>query len=80
MTNDLTNARYLSNALEATGHFKVLSDIHRRADTATGGAKGVIEGAKEALGVSEGDENDPLLYKQCVLVLYYLSYAGEVLD
>lgn len=67
MTNDLTNARYLSNALEATGHFKVLSDVHRRAETAAGGAKGVLEGAKEALGVAEGeDESDPLLYKQYV--------------
>lgn len=70
MANDLVNARHLSHALENSGHFKVLSDVHRRAD----GAKSVLGGAKEALGVE--DEDDPLLYKQYVPASLPLERIG----
>jgi glutamate decarboxylase len=49
--NDLKNARLLSRALEKTGFFTVLSDIHR--PVSTGGD--LLEGAKKAVGINEED-------------------------
>jgi glutamate decarboxylase len=43
---DLKNARLLSRALERSGYYKVLSDIHRPKSS----LGGVIEGGKEAIG------------------------------
>lgn len=68
MINDLVLARKLSYALENSGYFKVLSDVHRKIESET---KTMIEGAKDALGVT--DEEDALLYKQCVFAPCFLS-------
>ncbi|OCH95645.1 glutamate decarboxylase [Obba rivulosa] len=47
---DMKNARLLSRALEKSGLFEVLSDIHRPAESA-----GVISGAKKVIGFDEED-------------------------
>ncbi|THH33849.1 hypothetical protein EUX98_g320 [Antrodiella citrinella] len=44
--DDLKNARLLSRALEKSGYFEVLSDVHRPAE-------GVLSGAKKAIGFDE---------------------------
>lgn len=49
--NDLKNARLLSRALERTGFYTVLSDIHRPVNK-TGD---IFEGAKKAVGINEED-------------------------
>ena len=49
---DLRNARLLARALERSGYYFVLSDVHRFSD----GGSSVIEGAKKAAGVK--DEED----------------------
>lgn len=49
---DLKNARLLSRALEKSGYYYVLSDVHRPAN----GAGNLLAGAKQAAGVTdEGD-------------------------
>jgi len=48
--DDLKNARTLSRALERSGYYTVLSDIHRPAENA-----GLIAGAKKATGIDEED-------------------------
>lgn len=47
-TSDLKNARLLSRALEKSGYFYVLSDIHRPTE-------GVLSAAKEAVGYDQED-------------------------
>lgn len=47
---DLKNARTLSRALERSGYYQVLSDIHRY-DT----SNSVVEGVKQKVGVNEED-------------------------
>ncbi|KZT44602.1 glutamate decarboxylase [Sistotremastrum suecicum HHB10207 ss-3] len=47
--NDLKNARLLSRALERSGYYTVLSDIHRQVPS----AGGVLEGAKKIAGIDE---------------------------
>jgi len=49
--DDLKNARLLSRALEKSGYYHVLSDVHRQ----TGEAGGLIEGAKAAVGLDQED-------------------------
>lgn len=44
--DDMKNARLLSRALERTGYFEVLSDIHRPVE-------GVLAGARQTLGFDE---------------------------
>ncbi|KAI1141120.1 glutamate decarboxylase [Hypoxylon sp. FL0543] len=51
MENCLRNARLLSNSLEATGWYTCVSDIHRRANAASG----VLSGAKQAVLGEEGE-------------------------
>jgi len=46
--DDLKNARLLSRALERTGWYTVLSDIHRLKEEGT-----IMQGAKQAIGVDE---------------------------
>ena len=46
--DDMKNARLLARALDKSGYYKVLSDIHRPAE---GG--GVLEGAKKSIGIDE---------------------------
>jgi glutamate decarboxylase len=41
--NNLKNARLLSRALEGSGYFKVLSDVHRKVDPVAGEDDGDIE-------------------------------------
>lgn len=48
---DLKNARTLSRALERSGYYEVLSDIHRY-DQSPGS---VLSGAKQAIGINEED-------------------------
>ncbi|KAG0636324.1 pyridoxal phosphate-dependent transferase [Tuber brumale] len=50
MRNALSNARFLSKAIEASGWYTCLSDIHRKRGIHGGGiGKGIKEGAKEAV-------------------------------
>lgn len=49
---DLKNARLLSRALEKSGYYYVLSDIHRKLD----GVGGVVAGAARVVG-AKGDED-----------------------
>lgn len=46
--NDLKNARLLSRALENSGYYHVLSDVHRHIDNA-------VQSAKGAIGVNDED-------------------------
>jgi len=59
MRNALSNARFLSNAIEASGWYTCLSDIHRKRGVYGGGVgKSINEGAK---GV-ERNSDDPHVY------------------
>lgn len=49
--DDLKNARLLSRALEKSGYFAVLSDVHRLVE----GSGGVVQNAKQAVGIDEED-------------------------
>ena len=49
---DLKNARLLSRALEKSGYYYVLSDIHRKLD----GVGGVVAGVARVVG-AKGDED-----------------------
>jgi glutamate decarboxylase len=50
MRNALSNARFLSKAIEASGWYTCLSDIHRKRGVYGGGiGKGIKEGVKEAV-------------------------------
>ncbi|KAI8961806.1 glutamate decarboxylase [Daldinia sp. FL1419] len=51
MENCLRNARLLSKSIEATGWYTCVSDIHRRANTASS----VVSGAKHAVLGEEGE-------------------------
>ncbi|EJD02107.1 glutamate decarboxylase [Fomitiporia mediterranea MF3/22] len=62
---DLKNARVLSRALEKSGYYHVLSDVHRFAD----GGSSVIEGAKQAAGVK--NEEDVENYIPCLPVISF---------
>jgi glutamate decarboxylase len=48
--DDMTNARVLSRALERSGYYTVLSDIHRLVTTSE-----VLKGAKAMIGIDEGN-------------------------
>ncbi|TDL27212.1 glutamate decarboxylase [Rickenella mellea] len=56
--DDLKNARLLARALERSGFYHVLSDVHRPASGAS--ATALLQGAKKAVGAgaSEFDEED----------------------
>ena len=46
--DDLKNARLLSRALERSGYYTVLSDVHRKLEAP---GQSVIEGAAKATGI-----------------------------
>ncbi|KAL5529445.1 hypothetical protein ACEPAG_5430 [Sanghuangporus baumii] len=62
---DLRNARVLARALEKSGYYYVLSDVHRFADSTSS----VIEGAKHAAGIA--DEHDVENYAPCLPVVSF---------
>ncbi|CUS06918.1 unnamed protein product [Tuber aestivum] len=75
MRNALSNARFLSNAIEASGWYICLSDIHRKRGVYGGGIrKGVTEGVKE--GIKEavlGDDNPHVYNAGLPVVAFRLS-------
>jgi glutamate decarboxylase len=67
--DDLKNARLLSRALEKSGYYTVLSDIHRKADSVIGAVRDVV------VGINDGDVEVRQLALQ--MILHILTWVGS---
>lgn len=80
MQNDLTKARLLSRALEHSGYYTVLSQIHKPKPTgaAAGAVAGAIDSAKAAVGGhSSYTEEDAEYYMEGLPVVSF-RFTDEI--
>ncbi len=71
--DDLQNARVLARALEKSGYYTVLSDVHRFVQ----GEHSLLEGAKQAIGAAVDEEDVENYHPSLPVVAFRFSDAFQ---